>query len=461
MQEPVAIGRFRLDFRTRLLTCDAEVVPLGPKVIETLMVLVSRPGELVTKAELMEALWPDRFVEEANLSQNVYRLRRAMAAGGIRDAIETLPGRGYRFRASVRTCAGQEDVRDLRTAIRRAFRVVTALAGAAAFVLAIVPQANALDRLSPASRQAYRLGLYHLNLRSDVTHARRALHYFQDVVAHDPRSALGYAGVADADLSIFDWECDSSVRRCPSLARSALQNAQRAVRLDGRSAEAHTALAMSINEFRTDDRAAEREFETAIALDPSYALAHHWYGNLLTVQGRYDEATHQHLVAVSLEPASPATYSWLAEDAFLSRRYAQAISYAQQAETLSPLRHPTLVLLGLAYERLGKFADARRCFARLAPIEERALTAALIARQGQRDRAAGMLRDISPARAVAEGASAAAAFAWMAVGDDARAYAYIRETPLPNRIERNFLARDPRWNWDGVNPRDRHWITPV
>jgi DNA-binding winged helix-turn-helix (wHTH) protein/tetratricopeptide (TPR) repeat protein len=454
MQDAVVFGRFRLDFRTRLLTRNGSVVPLGPKVVETLMVLVSRSGELVTKTELMEALWPGRFVEEANLSQNVYRLRRALQAGGLRDAIVTLPGRGYRFVGDVRTCVDAPRV-------SKGSRALMALAGVAAFVLATLPQPSALNRLSPASRQAYRLGLYHLNLRSDVAHARQALQYFKEVVARDPRSPLGYAGVADADLSIFDWKCDSSARRCPSLARIALENAQRAVQLDPRSAEAHAALAMSINEFRSDDRVAEREFKTAIALDPSYALAHHWYGNLLTVQGRYEEATRQHLIALALEPASPATYSWLAQDAFLSRRYADAISYARQAESLSALRHPTLVLLGLAYERVGKLADARRCFERLAPIEERALTAALLARQGERDRAARMLRDIDPATAAAQGVTAATAFAWIAIGDDARAYTYIRETPLPNRIERNFLARDPRWDWDGPNARTRGWVTPV
>jgi DNA-binding winged helix-turn-helix (wHTH) protein/Tfp pilus assembly protein PilF len=450
----VVFGPFRLDFRTRILTCNGSVVSLGPKVIETLMLLVSRRGELVTKAELMEALWPDRYVEEANLSQNIYRLRRALAAGGVHNAIETMPARGYRFVAAVTTTPLRR-----RRKIGKPFAFALAVLSAAAFVLATVQQPAAFDRLSPASRPAYRLGLYHLNLRSDLGHARRALEYFKEVVAHDPRSALAYAGIADAYLAIFDGQCDSSVGNCPDLARVALQAARHAVNLDPHSAPAHTALAMTINEFRADDRAAEQEFRMAIALDPSYALAHHWYGNLLTVQGRYTEATQEHLMAMSLEPTSPATYAWLAEDAFLSRRYADAITYARQAESLSPLRHPTLVLLGLSYERLGRLSEARRCFKRLAPLEERALVAALLARQGERDRAVRMLRGIDPAKALAQGASEAAAFAWIALGDEGRAYAFIRETPLPNRVERNFLARDPRWAWDGHDDaRSRRWI---
>lgn len=458
MQGFVVIGSFRLDCRTRTLTHNGRVVALGPKVVETLIALVNRRGDLVTKAELMDSLWPDRCVEESNLSQNIYRLRRALALGGVHNAIETMPARGYRFIAGVRASddvAGPMLVQQRRA---RPFAFALTILSAAAFLLAAIPQPAAVDRLSPASRQAYRLGLYHLNLRLDPAHARRGLHYFKEVVARDPRNPLGYAGIADAYLAIFDAQCDSSVSRCPGLASLALQSARRAVKADISSAPAHTALAMAINEVRSDDPAAEREFRTAIALDPSYALAHHWYGNLLTVQGRYTEATQQHLAAMSLEPTSPATYVWLAEDAFLSRRYADAISYANQAESLIPLHHPTLVLLGLSYERLGRFVEARRCFKRLGPLEERALVAALLARQGERDRAARILRGIHPSSALAQGASEAAAFAWIALGDEGRALAYIRETPLPNRIERNFLARDPRWAWDGHAASSRRWI---
>lgn len=460
MEDLVAIGRFQLDFRTRLLRCDGKLVALGPKVVETLAVLVSRRGEVVTKAEMMDTLWPERAVEEGNLTQNIYRLRRVLSGGGVQNAIETFPSRGYRFVADVRS------VNDVRASIvprptaSGPLRLVFAFASVIA-LFAVPPEPVTCRGLSAESLQAFRLGLYHLNLRSDLHHARLGLHYFQEIVSRDPENAAGYAGLADAYLAIFDGECDGSVSRCPSLARIALQSAQLAVRLDPASSQAHTALAMTVNEFRSDDRTAEKEFRTAIALDQSYPLAHHWYGNLLTVEGRYAEATREHLMAASLDPTSPATYAWLAKDAFFAHRYGDAISYARQAESLAPLRHPTIVLLGLSYERLGRLADARACFVRLAPLEARAFTAALLAREGQRDRAARMLRDIDLARALAEGASEAAGFAWIALGNSARARAYIQETPLPNRLERNFLARDPRWSWDQTNKRARNWVTPA
>src|SRR5215212_6664776 len=84
-------GPFRLDPVERVLTRDGIPVPLAPKVTETLLVLVERGGHLVTKEELLAKVWPDTFVDESNLSQNVFRLRRVLGNEGY---IETVPRRG-------------------------------------------------------------------------------------------------------------------------------------------------------------------------------------------------------------------------------------------------------------------------------------------------------------------------------------------------------------------------------
>src|SRR6266550_4326319 len=70
-------GEFRLDAAQRLIFRAGRPVPLAPKVLETLLALVERGGMLVTKDELMARLWPDTFVEEANLTQNIFQLRNA------------------------------------------------------------------------------------------------------------------------------------------------------------------------------------------------------------------------------------------------------------------------------------------------------------------------------------------------------------------------------------------------
>jgi DNA-binding winged helix-turn-helix (wHTH) protein/TolB-like protein len=96
-------GPFRLDATERVLFRDRAVVPLKPKVFDTLLVLVKCSGHVIEKDELMKTLWPDTVVEENNLNQNISVLRRALGDGEhAGQFIETVPRRGYRFVASVR-----------------------------------------------------------------------------------------------------------------------------------------------------------------------------------------------------------------------------------------------------------------------------------------------------------------------------------------------------------------------
>ena len=91
-------GSFRIDRRERLLLHDGEPVSLPPKVYDTLLALVEHGGHVVEKEELMRAVWPDTFVEEANLTVNISALRKVLGEGeSERQYIETVPRRGYRF----------------------------------------------------------------------------------------------------------------------------------------------------------------------------------------------------------------------------------------------------------------------------------------------------------------------------------------------------------------------------
>ncbi len=88
------------------MTRDGRMRPLPPKVFDTLLVLVENSGRVVSKEELMRSLWPDTFVEESNLTQNISQLRRALGEGAAgAQYIETIPKRGYRFVAEVRPLA--------------------------------------------------------------------------------------------------------------------------------------------------------------------------------------------------------------------------------------------------------------------------------------------------------------------------------------------------------------------
>jgi eukaryotic-like serine/threonine-protein kinase len=96
-------GPFLLDPAERTLRREGEPVPLTPKVLDMLVVLVENSGRLLNKKDLMEAVWPDSFVEEGNLSFNVSSLRKALGEDPKEPLyIETVPRRGYRFTANVR-----------------------------------------------------------------------------------------------------------------------------------------------------------------------------------------------------------------------------------------------------------------------------------------------------------------------------------------------------------------------
>jgi Tol biopolymer transport system component/DNA-binding winged helix-turn-helix (wHTH) protein len=100
-------GPFLLDSTERLLLRGNDPIPLTPKAFETLLALVENNGHLLDKEQLMRRVWPDSFVEEANLTQNISILRKAL--GETRDGvqyIETVPRRGYRFVAAVDREAG-------------------------------------------------------------------------------------------------------------------------------------------------------------------------------------------------------------------------------------------------------------------------------------------------------------------------------------------------------------------
>ena len=93
-------GTFRLDPSERILARRGTRIPLSPRAFDTLVVLVQRSGHVLTKDELIRTLWPDSFVEENNLTQQISALRRAL--GSEQEYIETVPKLGYRFISEVR-----------------------------------------------------------------------------------------------------------------------------------------------------------------------------------------------------------------------------------------------------------------------------------------------------------------------------------------------------------------------
>src|SRR5215471_3008307 len=104
VNELYEFGPFQLNARERLLSREGQSIAITPKAFDTLLVLVQNSGHLMLKDELMKAVWPDSFVEEVNLSQNVSALRRALGDTAQESRyIATVPGKGYRFVAETKS----------------------------------------------------------------------------------------------------------------------------------------------------------------------------------------------------------------------------------------------------------------------------------------------------------------------------------------------------------------------
>lgn len=139
-----AFGDFQIDPQRRVLLSrsSGEPVQVTGKVFDTLLYLVEHAGELLDKRTLMEALWPQVVVEESNLTQTIHTLRRVLGERpGEHRYIVTVPGRGYRFVATVHTCEAQEALPDTASgspsASRSARHRTIAAAALALVVLAI------------------------------------------------------------------------------------------------------------------------------------------------------------------------------------------------------------------------------------------------------------------------------------------------------------------------------------
>jgi DNA-binding winged helix-turn-helix (wHTH) protein/tetratricopeptide (TPR) repeat protein len=358
-------GPFRLDREQLLLSLDDAPLALGPKVVETLLALIEHPGEVLGKTELLDRVWPEGFVEEANLAQNIYVIRKTLRTHWDCSAIETVPRRGYRFVAPVELAESelQHVAQPVPHHTPRA-RFAFAGAVAAVFVLAIAIGIGALARTHSAEPQVkelsadgarfYAMGKFYWNQRTKDS-VEKSLRYFKQVTETDPNDARGYAGLASAYAIEGDYGFGPFTKRA-AFARS-LAFAKRALAVDSDSAEAHAALGLAEIDNMQFVKG-EAEFRRAIALDEQYAPAHQWYGTSLLRQGKGAQAYEELRKATELEPESVAATAWLSEAAYMARRYNDAIAYARQTLDLSPHRTDAYLTLGLAYEALGNYREA-------------------------------------------------------------------------------------------------------
>jgi DNA-binding winged helix-turn-helix (wHTH) protein/Tfp pilus assembly protein PilF len=394
MPEKVAyeFGGFRFEPANARLLYGTAVIPLTLKAAETLAVLVTRPNVLISKEELMAAVWPDTAVEENNLNQQISVLRKALTQNGDGQFIETVPRRGYRFVGRVRAVVVEPEGPAITASPETEARPVPIVAPAsrgrpfgraaaiAALALAIAAagvagwNAYQRQRVEGASRALMERG-DELMREGNPGAAARA---YQDAISVSPRNADAFAALAHA---LHKQSTQGGAPRVggqsPSVAAAA-----RAVSLDPQCAGCRGTLGMYLFYHDWAWAKAEAQFKEAIRLDPNRESVRPPYAMLLAATGRPGLALEQIDFALERQPFFLTWQGIRTTVLYVHRRYADAIAAADRALALKSDDRATWDWRGKAAYQLGRRDEAIDNFARSFVAERRDEVVRIAAEQG-------------------------------------------------------------------------------
>lgn len=319
-------GSFTLDRSAYQLTAGGAAIPLSPRAIDLLLLMVMRPGVLFTKDEIFNTLWPDVTVTDNALTQVISELRQALGDKPSAPVyIETVPRRGYRWLAPVEaiepaatpgsgvtTDAGVELQSQTAQAAQLQSAIVTALMAGLKVTITAAPSRPSNTR-ETSSLEAYRLATDgRLKLETlEPAAVAEAVVDFTKAIALDPAYAPAHIGLAHARFWLYQA---TRVRSRPDKAEldAAIAHAERAVTLDPSQAEAHAALAffLSITPRIAD---ALTHGRLAVAMEPGnwrhqFQLGIAAWGSerlkcLSIVMAQYPALTHAHFAAAPVHIA--------------------------------------------------------------------------------------------------------------------------------------------------------------
>jgi TolB-like protein/DNA-binding winged helix-turn-helix (wHTH) protein/Tfp pilus assembly protein PilF len=207
--------------------------------------------------------------------------------------------------------------------------------------------------VEPAAYESYLRGRSFWNQRTPAG-LKQSITHFQHAIELDPRYAEAYSGMADAYTVLgytSYWAPKDSFPKAREFANKALQ-------IDPSLAEARASLGYVKLYYDWDWRGAEEELQRAIAVNPNYATAHHWYSVLLTARGRHDEALSEIGRAHELDPLSVPINTDIGFELYYARRYEEAISHLRSVLQTSPKFPLAHLWLGRAYEQKGMYPEA-------------------------------------------------------------------------------------------------------
>ena len=207
--------------------------------------------------------------------------------------------------------------------------------------------------LDAGANEAYLRGRYFWNQFTPEGY-RKAISYFQQAIAQDSNFAEAYSGLADSYNFLVVMDSIPASEGHPK----ALEAARRAVSLGVNLAEPHASLAVALGRSEWNWPGAEDEYKRAIALNPSYSMAHRLYASLLGTTRRHQEAWKQINEAMRLDPLSLPNNAEVVRTLYYARNYDQAIEQGQKAMQLDPNYVRTHFWLGRVYSQKGMYREA-------------------------------------------------------------------------------------------------------
>lgn len=319
------------------------------------------------------------------------------------------------------------------------------------------------DSITPAhafaAYDAYLKGEYFLN-RRNIVDLEQAIQYFQSATAADPTYARAYAALADANSLLAGY----SQRPPQALIAAARAAAVRALQLDSSLAEAHTAYALIVQNDDWDWATAEREFQRAIALNPNYATAHHWYAEHLMWQGRFDEALRESERARRLDPLSLIIAADNGAILLYSRRYDLAIEKWRSVLHVDP-DFPRAHLIFVAYVEKGMYAEALADVAAQRNLEDAPVHWSLVVyingRAGRMTEARAAMDSLLRTAAGQPTQAGVFAAAYIGLGDTAHALDWLERAYAQHSTDMTTLKVNPVYDPLRRDPRYQRLLERV
>lgn len=207
-----------------------------------------------------------------------------------------------------------------------------------------------------ANAEAYQLylrGRFYWNKRTP-TDFKRAVEYFQKAVSVDPNYALAYAGLADGYALLSSFGVIPPQEGTPKAREFAL----RALSLDNSLGEPHATLGLTLTDYDFDFAEAEREFKRAIELNPNYATAHQWYGQMLAYAGRSQESFAEFRRALEIDPLSlPINWNY-GKSLYFARKYDESVSQLKKTLELDANFYQAHISLAQVYQAKDHYSES-------------------------------------------------------------------------------------------------------